>query len=619
MRPCRFLFVLGITLACLAVPARATAADATTRDVDTWLALRRTKNVYPFAHYDAFLSRHADWPDAITIRRAAELSLERSLGRGGDMARVRRYFARFPAVTDDGVLLHMRALLSGGEPGRAGILLNAKWQSGAFDAKAQDFILKNWGRLLTPASDRARVDTLIWGGNFARATRAMTRVDSATANAARIRMRLARSDRSAEQAALNLLARRFDDAGLYYELARFYRGRDRDAMAAKILGQWHGTRIANATKWWRERQLLARRALESGNPRRAYELAAAHGLSVAPELAEAEWLAGWIAATRLKDYARAQQHFERMFHNVKTPISLARAAYWTGVAYAGQNKQTTAREWYQLAARHPHVFYGQMAAYALRNPAKYYNAFFKRNTNPRTANALRADFVIAARYMTRAGKTKERDMFLEAGMAQARNAGRDPSSAMAHAMIIARETNSPKVALIAAKAAYENGTLVLDGLFPRVRVPLPHRVEPALTLAVIRQESQFDRHALSPAGARGLMQLMPGTARQMARSLRMPYRDAAQLHNGDYNMALGQVYLKQMLDRYDQYVPLAVAAYNAGPGNVDRWLREMGDPRKNPATWVDWVERIPFYETRNYVQRVWESYSLYRNLDAAKR
>lgn len=605
----RFLFVIA-TLACLAVPA-SVAAGPVERDVDMWMSLRGGK-IHPFSYYDAFLSRHADWPDNAAIRRQAEAALARN---ARDMGRVRRYFDAHPALTDDGVLLHVRALLSGGDRGRAGIVLNTAWRDGAFDAKAQDYILKNWGRLITPDSHRIRVDMLLWDGNIARAERAMRHVDGDTRAAAALRIRLQRSDRSAELPARNMLARRFSDAGLYYDLARFYRGRDRDDQAAAILGRWRGTRVANAAKWWRERQLLARRALERGQYKRAYELAAAHGLSSQTELAEAEWLAGWIATTRLKNHAAAEKHFERMYRNVKTPISVARASYWAGVAHAATGKETTARAWYKLAARHPHVFYGQMAAYALKNPAKYYAEFFKRAVPAPGGHGLRDDFVAAARYMTRAGKTRERDLFLEAGIAYARKNNHNMSGTIR----LARELNSPKVALIAAKAAYENNILVLDGLFPRLAVPLPHRVETALTLGVIRQESQFDRHALSPAGARGLMQLMPATARQTARSIGLPYRDAAQLYQPTVNMALGQAYLKQMLDKYDQYVPLAVAAYNAGPGNVNRWLREMGDPRQNPASWVDWVERIPFYETRNYVQRVWEAYSLYRNLEAQKR
>ena len=177
---------------------------------------------------------------------------------------------------------------------------------------------------------------------------------------------------------------------------------------------------------------------------------------------------------------------------------------------------------------------------------------------------------------------------------------------------LAKQLRSPQMALLAAKTAYENGLLLRDTLFPTIPVPRQPDLEKSLTHAIVRQESMFDKYAVSPAGAMGLMQLLPSTAAHTAWQCGIPHSRAAQLFDPQHNLRLGQAYLEKMLQRYDGFIPLAAAAYNAGPGNVDEWVATMGDPRTDPRDWVDWVERIPFYETRNYVQRVWEAYSLYK-------
>jgi soluble lytic murein transglycosylase len=244
------------------------------------------------------------------------------------------------------------------------------------------------------------------------------------------------------------------------------------------------------------------------------------------------------------------------------------------------------------------------------NPAQYYSAFFARNVSPGGSGAVPGDIAEAVRILYRAGRDEERDLFLRAALNKL-TADKKPQALIA----LAKEVRSPKMALAAAKASYENGVLVRDALFPETSPPRQANLEKALTLGIIRQESMFDRYAVSPAGARGLMQLMPATASHTARKIGVAHRNPSQLFEPTHNMQLGQAYLAGLMQRYDDFIPLAAAAYNAGPGNVDKWLVQMGDPRQDPRSWIDWVERIPFYETRNYVQRVWEAYSLYKAMN----
>ncbi len=597
--------ILSALILCFVLTPQAAQASVA-QDVSQWLELRNSKRLAPFETYARFLERRPDWPESRLLREKAE----NALGSGKIPAeRQRRYFAQFAPVTDDGKLAQIRALEGNGGTTQAMALLREAWEAGSFSAAQQDFILQRWRGALGAASHERRLDALLWQGNLARAERALTYVGPKARRIGRVRLNLQRSDRNAEAEALALLDSAPHEGGLYFDLARHYRGRDRNAQAVQILARYRGEKKGREKQWWRERHLLARHYLKKGDFKASYTLAAAHATDTPAELAEAEWLAGWIAVTRLKQPEKALQHFDRMFRNVRTPISVARAGYWAGIA-AQQTKQShTARQWFEQAAMHPHVFYGQMAAYALGDPKKYYADFFARGRAAPAPKNLRADLIEAARILKNMGKTKERDLFLQALLNDAQK-----KNAADGVIAVAQELNSAKIKLTAAKAAYEHGVLVTDALFPRVKVPIMGNVENALTLGVIRQESQFDTHAVSSAGARGLMQLMPMTAKEIARQKKLPYRGVSQLHEPHYNMQLGQAYLEKMLVRYDYFVPLAAAAYNAGPRNVDKWIAEMGDPRRNPASWVDWAERIPFYETRNYVQRVWESYSLYKML-----
>ena len=355
------------------------------------------------------------------------------------------------------------------------------------------------------------------------------------------------------------------------------------------------------------RLLLARRAFEQGNNQRAYQIAKAVDGLPPVERADLHWFAGWIALTRLNQPQAAMRYFTTMYGEVATPLSKTRAAYWAGASAEQAGDKQTADAWFARAAQHPHVFYGLMAAYALNQPQDYMAQFAARSQSVASNNPMtRSDLADAARVLNRNGQIAERDAFLQSLITIATE-----KQQAQNVIPLARELNSAKMALNAAKTAYLNGVLVLDALFPRLPFPPQDGVDPALTLAIARQESLFDPTAISKAGARGLMQLMPATAAHVANRYGLGYNGPGSLYQPRANLQLGQYYLKDLLDRYNGFAPLAIAAYNAGPGNVDKFMAASGDPRNANIDWTDWVERIPFYETRNYVQRVWEAYVIY--------
>lgn len=594
---CFIAFILAI------LPAAASANAQS--GVNSWLALRDPARVYDFQTYARFVKNYPNWPEQGVIT----LQAEKALLQGADRSTLLKWFKDYAPQTDEGRLRFVDALFANNEEVEATLTLQKYWQQGFFDTPKQQAILARYKNALQPRDHEKRLTYLLWQSKIDRAVTALDYITDPTAkNIGIARIRLQRFDRRAFPFVTNLSANAALDNGVLFDLARYYRQKNRDNDAIRALSRRRKPYGEYAHMWWRERAILARRALEKNNFQRAYNLVSAHGHDGGSELAEAEWLAGWLAVSRLNKPADALKHFDRMYHNVKTPISVARAGYWAGIAAQHTKQDDTARQWFRYASQHMQTFYGQLAAYALGTSEQSYQQFFGKGravSSIGTRN-LRGDLAEAATILHRMGREKERDAFLRAAFNDLVKKEKPEEL-----IPLALRLDSRAMALIAAKAAYDKNIMVPEALFPRPNVPANARVEKALTLAIIRQESLFDRHARSVANARGLMQLLPGTAQQVSRENGIPHSNAEQLFQASHNMVLGQAYLDKMLRRYNSNVILAAAAYNAGPGNVDKWLALMGDPQRDPHSWVDWSERIPFYETRNYVQRVWEAYVVY--------
>jgi soluble lytic murein transglycosylase len=601
----RILFFLLFVFACN--PAFA----GINNDVQNWLLLRQDSKHFSFDVYARFIRAHPDWPES----RAFEYKAEDALGTVNNSDIV-NWFDDHPPLSDMGEYRYVQALEAVGNKARAEIVLREAWRNGDFDDKLQAQIWARYAGWLNEDDYEARLQKLLWDGNLDRAIKNIGMVrNTKFREIAHARIALQRNSSKALDIVDDISRGAREDNGVILDLARYYRQRGKDDKAVSVMAKRHDDVSPYEAQWWKERNLLARDYLEDGDFKTAYALAKNHGFSEGKEFAEAEWFSGWLAVTRLRQPQEAFKHFNAMYHAVKTPISIARAAYWAGISAEQSHQNDQARQWYKIAALHMNTFYGQLAGYALGNPKQYFHDFFAKSRSIESISTAPAgsDLIAAARILHEMGKDKEVTEFLRAGLREATD-----KNAPQAIIPIALELDSPSIALQAAKAAYDRGILVSAALFPRPKVPPSKYVEGALTLGIIRQESLFDRYAQSPVGARGLMQLMPNTARKTAQQSGISYGNDAQLFQAQHNMILGQAYLTKMLARYDGFVPLAAASYNGGPGNVDKWLQLMGDPRKDPYSWVDWVERIPFYETRNYVQRVWESYAVYQYLLSAR-
>ncbi|PKP63941.1 MAG: lytic transglycosylase, partial [Alphaproteobacteria bacterium HGW-Alphaproteobacteria-8] len=359
--------------------------------------------------------------------------------------------------------------------------------------------------------------------------------------------------------------------------------------------------------WAGRRAGLARAAFRDGRVAESYRLASQHHLLSGGDFADLEWLSGWIALRGLNDPQRAAGHFMRMVNAVETPISKGRGGYWLGLAYAQAGDKARSDEWFRRAADHPTAFYGQLAAERIGRDVRPVLAAHDADRDWRTAGFAKSDTLRAIQLLQAAGRETDVRQFL---ISLARTfTERDDFAALGR---FALDIGRPDGAVVVGKQAARAGHVIMDIYYPvESRVGTGGPIEPALALAIARQESEMNPAAISPAGARGLMQLMPGTAQKVSRDLGVRYDLGALTGDPAYNVKLGKAYLAEMLAQFGGAKMLAAAAYNAGPGRADQWVGRLGDPRQAMDP-VDWIEHIPFTETRNYVQRVMEGLHVYR-------
>jgi soluble lytic murein transglycosylase len=485
--------------------------------------------------------------------------------------------------------------------------------------------MQRWGGAVTPDDQWHRFDRLAWTDPAA-ASRQLLRLDLAHRRAGAARLALQRDDPGAPLILAQLPPELRADPALMLEEARRLR---RTNQIGAALALWRGAgasaqRAAPADRlpaFWAERNLLARRLLQDGDAVGAEDLAADHGQTQPEAIADAEFLAGWIALRRLNDPDRAIPHFQRLAEISKAAITQGRAHYWLGRAQEARGDGAAAHADYAAAAAWPTTFYGQLGALALgEDPAALNARITARATADWTpAEALDVagqELARAAILLTAWGEPYRARPFL----LQLEAVAATPEQ-RAIAARLALGLGLPDQAVAMARRAGRDGLVLEDG-WPAGLAP-PGPVEAAVTLGLIRQESSFDPLALSPTGARGLMQLMPATAAEVAK--RLAVQDVAlsvtpDLTDPAANMRLGTAFLQGLLQRFGGSVPLALAAYNAGPNRVADWLATHGDPTQ-PGTgqpgatgidMIDWIELIPFDETRNYVQRVVENIAVYR-------
>lgn len=564
----------------------------------TWADLSRPDSTAGFEELAAFVVRNPDWPNVQALRRRAERTMPDGLPADAVVA----WFDAFAPLTAEGAS-HYGMALQTVDPIRARIWARDTWRVIALTGAQETEFLGRFGSLLSADDHWSRLDALLWAERTDEARRMLARVSGDRRLLADARLKLMARTPDASAAVRALPAKLLQDEGILYERTRWRRRNDDEAGAIEMLGQQPRT-SAHARDWWLERHIIARRLFDEQSYRRAYQLVTAREQSDAVDRAEKDFLAGWLALRFLDRPDDAVGHFEKLYADVSMPISLARGAYWAGRAHEAAGNKQKAADWYRTAAKQPLTFYGQLAADKLGQPSI---AALPVSATPSTqaVDSYGGDLARAARLLDAVGQRDRADLFLRKLMVDADTAEKNRLLAT-----VATSMKYPFVAVRAGKAAAREGLTVIDAAYPLV--PLPDDLSglpPALVLGLARQESEFNSTAVSSAGAIGLMQLLPGTARDVSRALGVDHTTGMLSGDPVHNLRLGSRYLADLIRRYDGNWPRAIAAYNAGFGRVDTWAPT---PSKTPEQVVDWIESIPLPETRSYVQRVLENTQVYR-------
>ena len=554
-----------------------------------------------FADIADFIEKNRDWPHQKALREHAEEALS-----GETDAVAAAWFRHYPPIGAAGQVRAAEILLNAGDVAGGTAALRAAWVGGDFNALDEKSFLAARGPSIRPEDDENRLDRLLWAGKTEAVRRMLSRVPPDYRALAEARLALALQAPAADLLVARVPVQLRSDAGLLYDELRWRREKDMTDAAVAILKANTGDPI-EPNAWWHERQAIARRLLADGNADLAYQIAEQHGVLDGKAYADADFLLGYIALRYKKDAALAFDDFSHILTRADTPYAKARAGYWGGRAAEAEAKPALARKWYAAGAENMATFYGQLAAHQLGDDAPPHPV-----PEPVPSNAERAafesnDVVRAALVFFALGDRQHSKEFL----LHLADAARTPTQ-FAMLATLAEQDGRIDLAIAVAKRAIVAGTPLMIHGYPIIALPAGGNTEPALLFAVIRQESGFDVGAMSPAGARGLMQLMPGTASAIASQLGQPFSLSRLMMDGLYNIDLGRGYLQQLIEDFGGSYALAIASYNAGPGRIRQWLAEYGDPRGGKIDMVDWIETIPIDETRLYVQRVLENLQVYR-------
>lgn len=586
--------------------AAAQASDPTLAEVVLWLQLQDTSRTQDYVQIVSFIVSNPGWPRLDDLRRRAEEAIPEELPAPDVIA----YFDVYPPLSGTGTLRYLDALAALGRTEALQAAVLDAWNNRDFKASDEKAFLERYARLIPASLAWTRLDRLLWDGNTTAAQRILPLVDAGHQALARARIVLRTGAPGVDGAVSQVPAALASDPGLLYERLRWRRQHGNDAGMAELLAQ-APQNVPYANLWAEERLILARRLIEAGQDAAAYRILADHYDRSGAIYHEVEWLAGWIALRKLGNATAALDHFMTFYSEVSYPISRARGAYWAGRAAEALGDTNIAASWYDLAADNGQTFYGQLGAAKLGIEPRLPDA---PQPDPGEIAAFAADeLTTIVRQLAEIGEEHLVRVFLTR-MTDATNSGPRHQLIGQLALVLGR----PDLAVMVSKRAIQAGTVLVTAGYPMIALPEPMPIDPALAYAIIRQESQFDSRAVSPAGARGLMQLMPATADEVAGKLGLSNSSDKLTSDPLHNMRLGSTYLAQMIQGQGGSYVRAVAAYNAGPGRVRQWVAAMGDPHDPSIDIVDWIEEIPFSETRNYVQRVLEGMEVYRMLSGVK-
>ncbi|HEU5046715.1 MAG TPA: lytic transglycosylase domain-containing protein [Rickettsiales bacterium] len=570
-----------------------------------WEYLRDPQSDATFEQINRFLDENPSWPDRTLLEKHAEVALM-AANPTDDM--LDEWFSKHPSQTN---LVKLKRAKNA-EALKA--MIRSAWVSDNYDKATEKRILEKYHSILRSSDHVRRIDRLLWEGNESDAKRLLKYVPRSYQRLFQARIALTNNEDSGPAALKKVPRELMGDAGLIY--ARIWwrmRENDRDGVRELLLSA--PAQVPYPEKWWRLRDRQVREALAEGNVHMAERLLQRTGQKPdTVEYKEAEWLRGWITLEYRHSPDKAYEMFTKLHEQMETPFGKARAAYWAGRSAQHIVKSDPAR-WFGEASRYPTTFYGQLADWELQkhdeNRHGHYIESSVQPTQEERERFKRRELVRLVYTLSAAQQTDLAGRFI---FYIAQNAKSDSEAILATEL--GRDIKRIDFAVRASKKILLRDIVALENGWPVIHTPQA-AIEKALILGLTRQESEFYPYAISPSGAVGLMQLLPGTAKETAKKAGLSY-SGDQLFQPEYNMTVGSAYMARMVNRFNGSYVLAIASYNAGPGRVTQWLGEFGAPAANVHSMVDWIERIPTSETRNYVEHVMENIEVYRFLLGGK-
>ena len=554
-----------------------------------------------------FLERRSDWPGLAWLRQKSEAAFD-----GAGTTRVLAYFEAQPPQGAEGVLVHAKALIDAGREGDAFTGVVAAWRTMPMGKGLHAAYLKSYRKLLGP-HHVARLDRMLWDGHMSSARRMLGLVDEGQRKLAEARIALHDMAGGVDTKIAAVPEALKGDPGLSFGrfVWRDRKGRDEDAIDLLLERSTSIEALGEPAKWATRRRNLARQEMRNGDATRAYRIAARHhtDADAGYAYADLEWLAGFIALRKLNDPATAIKHFQRFDASIASPISKGRAGYWLGRAYEALGDAEGAQEAYAMGAKYQTSFYGLLAAERIGRPFDPALASPPKPPSWREADIANSSVLQAGMLLLDANEPDLAERFFTHLVESLDTVSANQLGAMA------LEMDRPHLAVMIAKRAARTAMVLPAAYYPvhavgAMRLPMA----PEMTLAIARRESEFDPVVVSGAGARGLMQVMPATAKLVAGQLGILANHSTSRLTDEwrYNAKLGANYLAGLAGEFDGNVVMMAAGYNAGPRRPIQWMERYGDPRDGTPDTVDWIEHIPFNETRNYVMRVTESLPIYR-------
>ena len=586
------------------------AKDKSIYNFIQWRHLLTKGNKASYYDYKTFIDNNEDYPRIGRVKYLAEHKLSTDTI---SPKKIIDWFGPSEPLSGFGKMILGESFILTGNMQKGTSLIKEGWVTAELSKSELRFYRKKFKKYLDADDYVKRADYLAWNNKYWDLKRLLRYLPKDYELLYTARQLLMSKSYGVDNAISKVPSKFKNDAGLNYDRLKWRRKRGRVDSSLEILLNIKNTKdyLVRPDKWWIEREIISRSLIYKKKYELAYKVASKHALTEGPELAAAEWMSGWIALSFLDDPLLAKDHFENFYNNVGYPISVSRGAYWLAKTYQKLGKQDLAKEWFEKAANYLTTYYGQLAFMEI-NP----NKTFELSKDMEVKKDYREYFfkkeLVKIIYLL---DELNEDKYTKHILRHLANDDINNGSEILAAELATNIDRFDFAIQIAKIASYEKR---FHNKFNYPIISTPNYIngrkipDTAFILSIIRQESEFDLSANSHAGAKGLMQLMPYTAKLVAKQANLPYSKSRLTKDAEYNINLGSHYIAGLILEYDGAYPFAIAAYNAGPKRVRYWKKINKNPQKKQINYVDWIELIKFKETRNYVQRVLENYNVYR-------